>query len=57
MNQNVGWHAQMTHTFSLRKNIFVQFSLVIINVHDKFNKKNCKWLCRLQWNFDHNYTL
>ncbi len=48
MNQNVGQRTQMTRiTFSLRKIFFVQFSLVIVNVHDEFNKENREWFRRL----------
>ncbi len=58
MNQNVGQHTQMTRTtFFLRKIFFVQFSLVIVNVHDEFNKENHEWLRRLRWNFCHNWAL
>ncbi len=43
--------------FSLRKLFFIQISLVIINVYDKFNKENCERLLRLRWNFGRNWAL
>ncbi len=44
-------------TFSLRKIFVVQFSLIIVNVYDEFNKDNREWLRRLQWNFGRNWAL
>ncbi len=44
-------------TFFLRKIFVVQFSLVIVNVHEKFNKENREWLRRLRWNFGRNWAL
>ncbi len=37
--------------------MFAQFSLVIVNLHDKFNKENREQLGRLWWNFSHNRVL
>ncbi len=57
MNQNVGLHTKMVHNILFEKTVFVQFSLVIVNVYDKFNKENHERLRRPQWNFGHNWNL